>query len=250
MSIHGAIAFGRTKVGHWHYCTADYLRFGQRDTCADCSGFVSRCLWEGGMNPRAFPQSSGDMARWFASNPGRRLDISSAKRTFGAVLTYGGFVNGPSGHVVFSLGDGAHTLESSGSRGVNIGNINRLAWSHAGLAPISYAMPGGTPPPVDPEVLDVEHGMAVDVVVNPANPRQGYTLDRWGGIHPFGGAKVVAGGPYWAGSDVARRLVITDWAKPAGYVMDLNGPLHPFGGLPIPAVAHWASGKIVPIAEV
>ena len=36
---------------------------------------------------------------------------------------------------------------------------------------------------------DVEHGMAVDVVVNPADPNSGYTLDRWGGVHPFGAAE-------------------------------------------------------------
>lgn len=252
MSIREAMAFGHTKVGIWHYCTDGATRFGQTNTCADCSGFVSRCLWEGGMAHGAFPESSGDMARWFVSNPTRRLDPQAAKRIYGAVLVYGGFVNGPHGHVVFSMGDGTHTLESSGSgAGVNHGNINRLVWSHAGLAPISYAPPAPPPPPVDPEVLDVEHGMAVDVIVNPNDHNSGYTLDRWGGVHPFGAAKPFPNVGYWPGLDAARRIVVTDWSKPAGYVMDLDGGLHAFGGnVTPPGAAYWKGGKLVPISEL
>ena len=98
---------------------------------------------------------------------------------------------------------------------------------------------------------DVEHGMAVDVVVNPADPTSGYTLDRWGGVHPFGTAKPAPNVAYWAGLDVARRIVITDWNIPAGYVMDLDGGLHAFGGNKSPKnAAYWKGGKIVPIVEL
>jgi hypothetical protein len=98
---------------------------------------------------------------------------------------------------------------------------------------------------------DVEHGMAVDFIVNPSDAASGYTLDRWGGIHSFGAAKPVRGTGYWPGQDVARRIVVTDWVTPAGYVMDLDGGLHPFGGLPkVTGAAYWKGGKVVPFNEL
>ena len=97
---------------------------------------------------------------------------------------------------------------------------------------------------------DVEHGMAVDVVLNPLDPKSGFTLDRWGGIHSFGSSPVVYGSGYWPGQDVARKIVVTDWAKSQGYVMDLDGALHPFGGAPrVSGTPYWRGGKIVPINE-
>lgn len=163
MGIQQAINFGKTKIGLWHYCTNNNLRFGQTNTCADCSGFVSRCLWEGGMPRYAMPENSADIARYFQFNhPERRLSIDEAKHTFGAVLVKGGIYGyGPRGHVVFSLGNGTQTLESSGSgRGVGILSINRLTWSHAGLPPISFAAP--TPPkPPAPPIPIVEDNMQV-----------------------------------------------------------------------------------------
>jgi hypothetical protein len=93
--------------------------------------------------------------------------------------------------------------------------------------------------------------MAVDVVVNPHDPTSGYTLDRWGGIHPFGDALVAHSAAFWPGQDVARRLVITNWNRPAGYVMDLDGALHPFGGAAPPqGAAYWKGGKVVPFNEL
>ena len=41
-----------------------------------------------------------------------------------------------------------------------------------------------------------------------ANGTSGYVLDHSGGIHPFGGAPGVTGGPYWPGQDVATGLVL------------------------------------------
>ena len=97
---------------------------------------------------------------------------------------------------------------------------------------------------------DVEHGMAVDVTINPRIPTQGYVLDRWGGVHPYGGAPAVSGGPYWQGQDVARKVIIVDWATGAGYLMDLNGGIHPFNGAPVASGGpYWEGGRVVPIAE-
>ena len=107
----------------------------------------------------------------------------------------------------------------------------------------------GTPTPLPEE--DVEHGMAVDTTINPAIPTRGYVLSRWGSIHPFGGALPTTGGPSWQGKDVARRIIVTDWTKPAGYILDLDGALHPFGGAPpLAGTPYWKGGKIVDFTEV
>lgn len=101
------------------------------------------------------------------------------------------------------------------------------------------------------EELDVEHGMAVDVTLNPANPSQGYTLDRWGGVHPFGGAPAVRGGPYWEGKDVARKVIIANWVTGEGYVLDLDGAMHSFNGAPLlQGTPYWKNGKIVAFNEI
>lgn len=54
----------------------------------------------------------------------------------------------------------------------------------------------------------------------------GYILDAYGGIRPFGGAKPVTSGPYWAGWDIARRLVVGPDGN--GFIMDAYGGLHGF----------------------
>lgn len=99
---------------------------------------------------------------------------------------------------------------------------------------------------------DVEHGMAVDVILNPLDPTSGYTLDRWGGVHHFGRNALPARvSGYWPGQDVARRILVSDWNGPAGYVMDLDGALHPFGNAPrVSGTPYWRGGKIVPFAEL
>jgi spore germination protein YaaH len=61
---------------------------------------------------------------------------------------------------------------------------------------------------------------------------RGYVLDGWGGIHPFGGAPAVTGGPYWPSWDIARGLVMLPGSSSAGYVIDGYAGMHPFGGAP------------------
>jgi hypothetical protein len=60
----------------------------------------------------------------------------------------------------------------------------------------------------------------------------GYTLDGYGGIHPFGVgsgrvAPAVHGGGYWSGWDIARGLATLPNAS-GGYTLDGFGGLHPF----------------------
>jgi hypothetical protein len=40
----------------------------------------------------------------------------------------------------------------------------------------------------------------------PGSATAGYTLDGWGGLHPFGGAPELANTPYWRGWDIAKSI--------------------------------------------
>jgi len=64
---------------------------------------------------------------------------------------------------------------------------------------------------------------------------QGYTMDGFGGLHPFGGAPVPHFSAYWPNWDIARRMVLLSDST-GGYVMDGFGGLHPFavGSNPMP----------------
>ena len=75
---------------------------------------------------------------------------------------------------------------------------------------------------------------------NGPKPHGGYTLDGYGGLHPFavgsaGAAPVVNRGPYWPGWDIARAVVRLANHN-SGYVLDGFGGLHPFasGSTPLP----------------
>jgi hypothetical protein len=80
--------------------------------------------------------------------------------------------------------------------------------------------------------------IARDVVFLPtatgANP-VGYTLDGWGGIHPFGGAPATYGGGYWPNFDIAKRFVLLSDGT-GGYILDGWGGPHGFavGSNPMP----------------
>ena len=76
-------------------------------------------------------------------------------------------------------------------------------------------------------------------------PEGGYVLDGWGGLHPFGGAPVVAPGGYWPGWDIARAVVTRADGR-SGYVVDGWGGLHAFGGAPrVAPSGYWPGWDIV-----
>lgn len=141
-NINDAIKFGRTQLGkpYDHEANTE-SRLGLREF--DCSGFVTRCLWESGM-PRywqGFGEGSASMAWWCIKHPEMRLPVSAAWTTFGAIWVMGGTGGtGDAGHTGFGLGDG-HTLESaSGLHGVSVGNLSRYQGriTHVMLAPVHY----------------------------------------------------------------------------------------------------------------
>gem|GEM_PF-1841677 len=72
----------------------------------------------------------------------------------------------------------------------------------------------------------------------------GYTLDDWGGIHPYGGAPSVQGTGWWPGKDIARGIV-TRSDHQSGYTLDESGGIHPFGGAPNVQGTGWWPGADV-----
>jgi hypothetical protein len=74
-------------------------------------------------------------------------------------------------------------------------------------------------------------------VASRAVASRGFTVDAWGGLHPFwtptGGAPArPVGAPYWHGWDIARGVAVPQGlatTNPWGLVLDAWGGLHPFG---------------------
>ncbi|HEY4869851.1 MAG TPA: PQQ-binding-like beta-propeller repeat protein, partial [Candidatus Dormibacteraeota bacterium] len=72
----------------------------------------------------------------------------------------------------------------------------------------------------------------------------GYTLDGWGGIHPFNGAPAVNDGPTWPGWDIARGITLRPDGS-SGWVVDGWGGVHPYGGAqPINDAPSWPGWDI------
>jgi hypothetical protein len=69
-----------------------------------------------------------------------------------------------------------------------------------------------------------------------------YTLDAYGGIHPWNLAPKVNDGPYWLGWDISRGLALSSLGR--GYVLDGWGGLHPFGGAPAARGPYWPGWDI------
>ena len=73
---------------------------------------------------------------------------------------------------------------------------------------------------------------------------RGYTLDGYGGVHPWGAAPGVTTSAYWPGWDIARGLALNpcDTSGQSGYVLDGLGGMHPFGGAPaVTTSAYWTA---------
>lgn len=90
------------------------------------------------------------------------------------------------------------------------------------------------------------------VRVNPSKPGQGYVMDTFGGLHPFGGA-VPAKGAYWDPGDGIGPAVsfdIYDWATGKGYLLDALGGLHSINGAPaVKPPGYWPKAFVPPAAR-
>ncbi|MGA2282995.1 MAG: G1 family glutamic endopeptidase [Candidatus Dormibacteria bacterium] len=82
--------------------------------------------------------------------------------------------------------------------------------------------------------------------IQPLAPGQeggGYTLDAYGGVHPFGDSPSVTTTGYWPGWTIARSIAMNPCdadGQYSGWVMDGFGGLHPFAGAgtPMPTVPY------------
>jgi cell wall-associated NlpC family hydrolase len=257
------------------YWNKDNTRFGPHRY--DCSGIIVASWRHGQLWYPSWATWSGAQQRW-CREQGTLIPLSQGRATYGALCIRGGEGGtGNAGHIAYSLGDG-RTMEAMGTAyGCRIGKFDGR-FHACGLVP-GVVYRGGTPaaPPINwaaiaawkafqdakkaqewaavkalAEAMDVEHGMAVDLAVNPNNPNQLVQLTRWGSLHPVG-CEIAPGEkpPYWKGQDVARRVVVTEWTpKVSGYILDLNGGIHGFGNRQDQKGGYWKTGQIKPFNEV
>jgi hypothetical protein len=134
--------------------------------------------------------------------------------------------------VIFADGTGGYTLDGWG--GIHPFGINGAAPVAASKIVQTGYWPGWN--------------IARDIVLVPGDGgHSGYTLDGWGGVHPFhvstDGSTMPAGigvSGYWPGWDIARGLWLLPGSASAGYTLDGWGGLHPFGGAPaLTSTSYW-----------
>jgi hypothetical protein len=107
-------------------------------------------------------------------------------------------------------------------------------------APDVIAAPAGVNDNWATWIQDVEASGPLSGV---ATPGGGYTLDGFGGVHPFGDSPPVTATGYWPGWTIARSIQMNPCdtsGQISGWVMDGFGGLHPFAasGTPMPAVPY------------
>jgi hypothetical protein len=72
-------------------------------------------------------------------------------------------------------------------------------------------------------------------------------MDGWGGTHRIGNAPALGSAGYWRGWDIARDLIVTDWATGSGLQLDGWGGVHKFGSNPpanVTGGAYWQGWDI------
>jgi spore germination protein YaaH len=138
--------------------------------------------------------------------------------------------------VIFADGKGGYTMDAWG--GIHPFGIN------------------GAPPVAASSIVQTGYwpgwNIARDIVLVPGDGgHSGYTLDGWGGVHPFhvngDGSTMPAsiGTAYWSGWDIARGMFLLPGSAMAGYTLDGWGGLHPFGGAPaIKSQSYWPGRDI------
>ena len=136
--------------------------------------------------------------------------------------------------VIFADGKGGYTLDAWG--GIHPFGINGPAPVAASQIAQTGYWPGWS--------------IARDIVLVPGDGgHSGYTLDGWGGVHPFhvksDGSTMPAAitTTYWPGWDIARGMFLLPGSASAGYTLDGWGGLHPFGGAPAIAIQSYWPGR-------
>ncbi len=88
-------------------------------------------------------------------------------------------------------------------------------------------------------------GARVPVAASGPAQHGGVVLDKFGGLHPFGGAAVnTSGAPYWPGWNIARSVVVLPDGS-GGWTLDGWGGIHAWGTAPaITTPAYWPGWDI------
>jgi hypothetical protein len=82
-----------------------------------------------------------------------------------------------------------------------------------------------------------------------ATANGGYTVDAFGGIHPFGSAPAIAPSGYWPGWDIVTGIAMASGGTGA-YTLDGFGGVHPAGGAPSLTVSGYWPGWDIAIGLV
>ncbi|HZR14766.1 MAG TPA: VCBS repeat-containing protein [Acidimicrobiia bacterium] len=136
--------------------------------------------------------------------------------------------------------DGAGNVSGQSSTTVSFAGATRAqpftaayttAWDGTVGAAASAPLPASTFP------APLGRGIAVT-----SDGTGGYTVDAFGGLHPFGAAPLVHTNAYWPGWDIVRGVALN--GDGSGYVLDGFGGLHPFGGAVPMSGAYWRGWDI------
>ena len=160
---------------------------------------------------------------------------------------------------LFAVGSGSRKCPAGNTTNVSVFHFLKVDLDSSGITvtpidetgtrfDVQHYPVSGTPPPPP---------TTTTTTTNPPPPPptgtlSGWTLDGWGGLHPFGGAgssPAPVGAPYWPGWDIARGVALdsSGW----GVVVDGWGGLHTFStraGVRIPTLTsstYWRSWDIV-----
>lgn len=107
------------------------------------------------------------------------------------------------------------------------------------------------PPAINNHAYWPGWSIARDFVLTPgstASNVSGFTLDGFGGVHPFGSAASAGPTAYWNGANLGRAIVLSPdstAAQPRGWTLDAWGGIHPFGGAPsLPIGGYWPNSNL------
>jgi kumamolisin len=125
---------------------------------------------------------------------------------------------------------------------VTFGNVASPKVDWLSTTAVQAVVPSQVPGPVAVTVTNPGPGGATS---NPAGTftfvPSGFTLDGYGGVHPYGAAPPVpdASHAYWGGWNIARGVAVCPENNHRGYTLDGYGGIHRFGDTTLP---EWPSG--------
>jgi hypothetical protein len=153
---------------------------------------------------------------------------------FGDILVYAPTAASPAGHAAVVAATGLDHVDVVEQ---NVGLSNPTGWARVPLEGTRIPDRWGM------RVIGWLRAWSVGAGAGGLGPG-GFTLDGFGGLHPWGGAPALAQVVSWQGRDIARGLVVQR-GRAGGYVLDGSGGIHAFGvAPPVAAGASWPGQDI------